>query len=168
MFILCSRIVIKSKYILVKFTFSICNQQLFFTFVIPYSPYNNDDDNNDSKPPTLISFLNFLMEPMWKNMGTSSGWNAKIDDIMVIDSIVMTTCMSPFSKPFLDFDSMPNFSTFTYMFLCNATHIFLYEVISPSKWSWSKLPYSINHNANMHSLEFPCSYLQFNQRCHTY
>jgi hypothetical protein len=34
------------------------------------------------------------------------GWNARINDTMVVDSIVMTTCMSPFSKPLLDFDSM--------------------------------------------------------------
>jgi len=25
---------------------------------------------------------------MWKNMGTNSGWNAGIDDTMVIDSII--------------------------------------------------------------------------------
>jgi hypothetical protein len=27
---------------------------------------------------------------------------------------------------------------------------------------------STNHNANMHSLDLPYSFLQFNQRCHTY
>jgi hypothetical protein len=43
---------------------------------------------------------------MWKNMGTILGWNEGIDDTMVVDSIVMTTCMSPFSKPFLDFISI--------------------------------------------------------------
>jgi len=37
---------------------------------------------------------------MWKNMGTNFGWNARIDDTMVVDSIVMTTCISLFSKHF--------------------------------------------------------------------
>jgi hypothetical protein len=46
------------------------------------------------------------MESMWKNMGTNSSWNVGINDTMVVDSIVMTTCMSPFSKSLLDFDSM--------------------------------------------------------------
>jgi hypothetical protein len=36
------------------------------------------------------------MESMWKNMGTNLGWNARIDDTMVVDSIVITTCISPF------------------------------------------------------------------------
>ncbi len=43
-----------------------------------------------------------------EKMGSNLGWNARIDDTMVVDSILMTTCMSPFSKPPLDFDSMPN------------------------------------------------------------
>ncbi len=62
--------------------------------------------------------LNSLMESMWKNMETHFGSKIVISDIMVIDSIVMTTCMSPFSKPLLDFDSMPKFSTFTNMSFC--------------------------------------------------
>jgi hypothetical protein len=44
------------------------------------------------------------MESMWKNIGTNLGWNVRSNDTMVVDSIVMTTCMSPFSKPLLDFD----------------------------------------------------------------
>ncbi len=52
---------------------------------------------------------------MWKNMGTNLGWNARIDDTMVVDSIIMTTRISFFSKHFLDFDSMPKFSTLTNM-----------------------------------------------------
>jgi hypothetical protein len=55
---------------------------------------------------------------MWKNMGTNLGWNVGIDDTMVIDSNVMTTCISPFSKPLLDFHSMPKSSTFTNMLSC--------------------------------------------------
>jgi len=53
LFIFCSEIVTMNKNILVKFTFFICNQQLFFTFAIPYSIFTNDDDNNGSRPPTL-------------------------------------------------------------------------------------------------------------------
>jgi hypothetical protein len=86
---------------LVKFTFSIYNQQLFFTFVIPYS--------------LRQMMMNFLMKSIWKNIGINSSWNVGIDDTMVVDSIVMITCMSPFSKPLLDFDSMLKFSTFTNM-----------------------------------------------------
>jgi hypothetical protein len=31
----------------------ICNQQLFFTFDTHVSPYINNDDNNNTKAPTL-------------------------------------------------------------------------------------------------------------------
>ncbi len=58
------------------------------------------------------------MESMWKNMGTNSSWNARIDDTIVVDSIVMTTCMSPFSKPLLDFNLMRTFSIFINMPFC--------------------------------------------------
>jgi hypothetical protein len=99
LFIFYFEIVTKSNNVLVKFTFSIYNQQLFFTFTIPYSPYTNDDDNNGNKPPTLNRTFEFSNGIMWKNMGISSGWNVRIDDTMVVNSIVMTTCMSPFSEP---------------------------------------------------------------------
>jgi hypothetical protein len=52
-------IVTKNKNILVKLTFSMYNQQLFFTFAIPYSPYTNDDVNNGSKPPILNRIFQF-------------------------------------------------------------------------------------------------------------
>jgi hypothetical protein len=61
------------------------------------------------------------------------GWNARIDDTMVVDSIVMTKCMSPFSKPLLEFDSMPKFSTFKNMPFVNLVFASLYKAISPSK-----------------------------------
>jgi hypothetical protein len=37
------------------------------------------------------------MEYVCKNIRTYSSWNPKIDSLMVIDLIVMTTCISPFS-----------------------------------------------------------------------
>jgi hypothetical protein len=49
----------ESKSIFIKFTFSIYNQQLIFTFVISYSFYNNDDDSNGSKPLTLNRISKF-------------------------------------------------------------------------------------------------------------
>jgi hypothetical protein len=60
------------------------------------------------------------MKSTWKNMGTNLGWNAKIDDTMVVDtmvvdSIIITTCISFFPKPLLDFDSMPKKFTLTNM-----------------------------------------------------
>jgi hypothetical protein len=66
-------------------------------------------------------------------MGINLGWNARIHDTMVIESIVMTICMSPFSKPFIDFYSMPKKFTFTNMHFANVAHASLYKVISPSK-----------------------------------
>jgi hypothetical protein len=44
--------------------------------------------------------LHYLMEPMWENMGTNSCSNLKvvIGGMMVIDSTIMKTCMSSFSK----------------------------------------------------------------------
>jgi hypothetical protein len=47
-----------------------------------------------------IELLNYLLESMWKNIIINLGWNAGIDNTMVVNSIMMTTCMSPFSKPF--------------------------------------------------------------------
>jgi hypothetical protein len=77
----------------------IYNQQLFFTFanLTPLTPMMME---------TLVTYfqvriklLNPLMESMWKNIGISASWNARIDDTMVVNSIVMITCMSRFSKP---------------------------------------------------------------------
>jgi hypothetical protein len=62
LFILCFEIITKSKNVLVNFTFSICNQQLLFTFAIPYSPYTNDDDNNGSRFPILNRISQFFNE----------------------------------------------------------------------------------------------------------
>jgi hypothetical protein len=75
LFILYFEIVTKSKNALVKFTFSICNQQLLFTFVIPYSLYTNDNDNNGSRPPTLNKTFEFFNE-IYVKMGIKLGWNA--------------------------------------------------------------------------------------------
>jgi hypothetical protein len=62
-------------------------------------------------------------------MGTNSGSKIVMGDTMVIDLTIMTTCMSPFSNPLLDFDSMPKFLTFTNMPFANIVHTYLYEVI---------------------------------------
>jgi len=50
-------------------------------------------------------------------MGINLGSKTVIDNTMVINSIVMTTCMSLFSNALLDFDSMPKFSNFTNLFI---------------------------------------------------
>ncbi len=47
------------------------------------------------------------MESIWKNRGTNSSWKLKIDNTMVVDSTIVTMCMSQLSKPCLDLDSMP-------------------------------------------------------------
>jgi len=100
LFILCFEIVTKNKNVLVKLTFSIYNQQLFFTFIIPYLPHTNDDDNNGRRPPILNETFEFSNGMHVKKHGNNLGWNVRIDDTMVVDSIVMTTCMSPFSHLF--------------------------------------------------------------------
>jgi hypothetical protein len=64
---------------------------------------------------------------MQKKMAINLAWNVRIDDTMVFDSIAMTTCMSPFSQPLLDFDSMPKISTLTNMHFykcCSCIYIF--------------------------------------------
>ncbi len=66
-------------------------------------------------------------------MGINSGWNVRIDDTMVVDSIMMTSCMSPFAKPFLDFDSMQKYPPSQTCLFANVIHAFLYKAISPSK-----------------------------------
>jgi hypothetical protein len=74
------------------------------------------------------------MEFVWKNIRINLGWNSKINNTMIIDSKAMTTCMLPFSKPFLDFGSMPKkiIITKTCPFV-NVVDAFVYEAISPSK-----------------------------------
>jgi hypothetical protein len=52
-------IVAQNKNILIKFTFSIYNQQLSFTLVIPSSPYTNNDDNNGNIVSTLKRIYEF-------------------------------------------------------------------------------------------------------------
>jgi hypothetical protein len=83
-----------------KFTFSICNQQLSFTFIIPSSPYTNNDNKNDTKASTLKRTFEFFYGIHVENIGINSYSKAMIDNKMVIDSIVMTTCMSHSSNPF--------------------------------------------------------------------
>jgi hypothetical protein len=138
LFILCSEIITKSKNILVKFTFSICNQQLFFTFSTPYpfTPMMMTSMVIDLQ--LWIKLLNSLMESMCKNMGINSCWNARIDDTMVIDSIIMTTCVSYFPKPLLNFDLMPKFSTLTkHAFLQMYLYIKQFHLQSDCNWNYS-------------------------------
>jgi hypothetical protein len=63
------------------------------------------------------------MESMRKNMGTNLSSKAMIADIMIIDSIVQTTSMSPFSNPLLDFDSMLKFLILTNMHFANICEV---------------------------------------------
>jgi hypothetical protein len=98
LFILCFEIVTKN--IMFKFTSSICNQQLSFTFIIPFSPSTNNDDKNSSKALTLKRTFEFSYGTHVENIGINSGSKIMIDNKIVIDSIVMTTCISLFSNPF--------------------------------------------------------------------
>jgi len=98
LFILCFEIVAKN--IMFKFTFFICNQQLSFTFIIPSSLYTNNDNKNGNKASTLKRTFEFSYGIHVENIGINSGSKAMSDNKMVIYSIVMITCMSPFSNPF--------------------------------------------------------------------
>ncbi len=60
LFIFCSKNVASNKNFMIKFTFSICNQQLSFTLAIPFFLYINNDDNNGSKVPTLKIIFEFF------------------------------------------------------------------------------------------------------------
>ncbi len=98
LFILCFEIVVKNN--MFRYIFSICNQQLSFTFIIPSSLYTNNDDKNGSKSSTLKRTFEFFYRIHVENIGINLDSKVMIDDKMVIDSIVMTTCMSPFSNHF--------------------------------------------------------------------
>jgi hypothetical protein len=96
--------------------------------------YTNDNDINGSRLPILNITSEFFNGIHVKNMRINLGWNARINDTMVVDSIVMITCMSRFSKGLLDFNSMPKVSTLTKTCLfVNVVHAFLYKMISRSK-----------------------------------
>jgi hypothetical protein len=69
LFIFYFEIVTKSKNVLVKFMFSISNQQLFFTLAIHYSPYTNDNDSNGNIPLTFNITFEFLNGIHVKNHG---------------------------------------------------------------------------------------------------
>jgi hypothetical protein len=65
------------------------------------------------------------MESMRKNVGTNLSSKAMIGDTMIIDSIVQTTSMLPFSNPLLDFDSMLKILILTNMPIANTKHIYM-------------------------------------------
>ncbi len=67
-----------------------------------------------------------------------------------------------------NFDSMPTFSTQTNMPLYKCQPCISIWGDLTFKILWSKLPCLKYHNANTHSLNLSCSYLQFDQRYHTY
>ncbi len=66
-------------------------------------------------------------------MGVNSCWNAGIDDIMVVDSIVMTTCMSPFSNLFYTLIQCKKISPSQTCLSTNVVHAFLYKAVSSSQ-----------------------------------
>ncbi len=71
-----------------------------------------------AKAQDWTKVLNSLIESMWKNIKTNFGSKGRIEDTTIVNSIVMMIGMSTFSQPFLEFDFMPKFSTFTYMPIC--------------------------------------------------
>jgi hypothetical protein len=115
LFILCFEIVANNMF---KFIFYICNQQLSFTFIIPSSFYTNNDDNNGSKSSTLKMIFEFSYRIHVENIGINLGSKVMIDDKMVIDWIVITTCMSPFSNPFWTLTQCRNFWLSQTWFFC--------------------------------------------------
>jgi hypothetical protein len=68
-----------------------------------------------------------------KKIGTNLGWKFGVDEIMVVNSIVMTICMSHLSEPLLILIQYQRFSTFTIYAFAKVVHAFLCEMISFSK-----------------------------------
>jgi hypothetical protein len=64
---------------------------------------------------------------MWNNIKTNFGSKGGNENIIVMDSIVMTIEMLVFSKPFKIFILPQNFTCF---FWAKSGHAFSYEVIS--------------------------------------
>jgi hypothetical protein len=103
-------IVACGTYVFVKLSFSISKHQLFLTLVVLYSLHIYNNDCNASKIPILDIICEFFD-------GTNSSWKLKIDNTMVVDSTIVTMCMSHLSKPCLDFDFMPKGFTIKCMHL---------------------------------------------------
>jgi hypothetical protein len=142
---------------LIKFTFFICNQQLFFIFIILYPLYTNDNDNNGNRPPTMNITFEFPMEPMWEKnenlfkLECKNWWHN--DYRLNCNENMHVT----FFKALFRFDTMLKKSSSQTCISTNVVHAFLYEAISPQSDFGQNCP--TNHNANMHSLDLPCSYL---------
>ncbi len=96
------------------------NHKLLFTLTNFSSHYTNGNANNVNRDQILDKPLEFPNGIHVENMKTNLGWKVEINDTMIVNSIVMTTCMSLFSRPLLHFNSMPKFSTFTYMPFCKS------------------------------------------------
>jgi hypothetical protein len=64
------------------------------------------------------------MEFMWKKIAINV--ESKIDDTMVTNSTIMTTCMLHFSTLLLDFYYMPKISPLHTCLFVNVAHAFLY------------------------------------------
>jgi hypothetical protein len=59
---------------------------------------------------------------MWKNMGTNSGWNVRIDDTIVVDLIVMTICIPYSQNPFWTFIQCKKIPPSQTCFFANVIH----------------------------------------------
>jgi hypothetical protein len=71
--------------------------------------------------------LNYLMESLWKNIEINSGSKAMIGDTMIVNSIIMITCMSHFTNHLLDLNSMSKNLTFKNILFCKYySCIFIY------------------------------------------
>jgi hypothetical protein len=62
-------------------------------------------------------------------MGTNLGWNARIDNTMVLDSIIMTTCMSHFQNLVWTLIQCQKLSPSQICLSTNVVHAYLYEAI---------------------------------------
>ncbi len=142
-------IIAHGKNTLVKLSFSICNHRLFFTPTISSFLQTSDKNCNTSIMQLQTNFLNSPIKFVWKNIETNSRWKLEIDDITVVNSIVMTICIPPFSKPRLDFDFTPKWSIPTYIPYCKS-----YSYIS----MWWIHPKVIVVKANLFS-KSQCKYM---------
>ncbi len=163
LFILYFEIVAHNENILVEFPFS-----MFFTLVISSYFHTSNSGYNDNWSSILERISQFPNGICVKKIGTNLGWKFGVDEIMVVNSIVMTICMSHLSEPLLILIQYQRFSTFTiYAFLQKLFMHFYVKWFHSQSDCCQSLPYLANHNASIHSLNFLWSYLQFNQSYHT-
>ncbi len=159
-------IVAHGKNIFVKFPLFVYNHQLFFTFVLSFSPYTNDNDNNISKGPTSDWTFEFSIgmyvktyEPIQVgNFESMTRWLSINYNDMYVTFFKAPLGFWFYSKTF-------HYHTYSYGKNCSCIFIwgdFTFKVIVVKATLFNKSQCTLN------SLDLPWSHLHFHQKCYTY